>query len=241
MKLRTLLILTLAITVSSCASIEFPVAVMGLDGGTKATIKDETRDLDYPSQLASTSNIYSCRYGISYKSGKELMPSRADIFGELLARNRPDLMQTEVTLTRFDVFYNNRLQALAIGGQQLGGGLGQVLTEASLGAIDTPAAKNFLIDSLPEDYPKQLKENAVGCDGRGEGEYYSSRLTGGSQVFVTWLDFEVNAQEYSFRTVYSFDLDDEYTLLHAFTDAMEKTMSAAGARVEASPDVSQEK
>ena len=58
------------------------------------------------------------------------------------------------------------------------------------------------IDKIPDTYPINTEENAVGCDGANEGEYYASRVPKGHHIIVIWLNYSVDETDYHFRAIY---------------------------------------
>lgn len=167
-------------------------------------VKDVLRADKYPAFTAAEGNIYSCRYGIRLLASAGFTPTKAQIFSNLLEREIPAIVERDVVLERFDVYYNRRLRTL-----------GEFSRRSDMGAVATSIAGSaasqnqgvvtshfFAIDVDP--LTPRDAGNQVGCENAHEGEYYASEVAGGQDVLVTWLGFTLDGARHLFRTFYQF-------------------------------------
>jgi hypothetical protein len=195
------------IMLSGCISFP-PVKMEGLEAEKGVFVIDHTKPDSYPGFGLAQGNIYSCRAGIQHIEQKNFIPPKAIMFGALLSRDKPDIVSHQVVLEQFDVYRNYRLRSLS-DTRSMGGA---IFTSVA-GAADRKNNKaldleRFAIRSNPGDGRWKPDENQVGCDGRGEGEYYASEVNGGSDVIVIWLKFSVDDKPYSFRSAYQYHFDE---------------------------------
>ncbi|HET9033308.1 MAG TPA: hypothetical protein VFN25_10425, partial [Dokdonella sp.] len=134
---------------------------------------------------------------------------------------------------QFDVYRNYRLRSLS-GTRAMGG----AIFTAVAGAADRKNSKaldleRFAIRSDPGDGRWNPDENQVGCDGRGEGEYYASEVNGGSDVVVIWLKFAVDDKLYSFRSAYQYHFDEAASLTgeDKIKEAIEMTIASIASKI----------
>lgn len=203
-------LLFVLIMLSGCISFP-PVKMEGLEAEKGVFVIDQTKPDSYPAFGLAQGNIYSCRAGIQHIDQKNLIPPKAIMFGALLSRDKPDIVSHQVVLEQFDIYRNYRLRSLS-GTRSMGG----AVFTAVAGAADqknnkTLDLERFTIRSNPGDGRWKPDENQVGCDGRGEGEYYASEVNGGSDVIVIWLKFVVDGKPYSFRSAYQYHYDEAAT------------------------------
>ncbi len=200
--------------------------------GKPSYLANELKTDDYPSFMVGEGNIYSCRYGISFISSDEFVPPKDQIFSALLKRNLPNIETHKVALERFDVYYNRRLRTLSaatagIIGGAIGGAISASIDSNNYGFT----YKNLLVDVIPETYPINTDENAVGCDGENEGEYYTSRVTAGHDVIVTWLKFRVDGVPYHFRTLYQIQPEKPDDVSKGIMGAIQKSIAAISSKI----------
>lgn len=195
-------------------------------------VKNDLESDDYPSYMAGEGNIYSCRYGISLVRSEEFDPPKDLVFSTLLKRNLPNIDKHKVVLERFDVYYNRRTRTLRVAHAGMFGG---ALGGAALALVDSAnyefAYENLLVDVVPETYPINTDEDAVGCDGENEGEYYPSRVAVGNDVIIIWLKFRVDAVQYHFRTLYQIKPETRDGVRDAIMVAIRKSIAAASTKV----------
>ena len=220
------------IMLSGCISFP-PVKMEGLDAKTGAFVIDRTKPDSYPGFGLAQGNIYSCRAGIQHIGQKNLIPPKAIMFGALLSREKPEIVYHQVVLEQFDVYRNYRLRSLS-GTRAMGG----AIFTAVAGAADRKNNKElglerFAIRSDPGDGRWKPDENQVGCDGRGEGEYYASEVNGGSDVIVIWLQFSIDDKPYSFRSAYQYHYDEAASLTgeDKIKEAIEMTITSIASKI----------
>lgn len=204
---RSALILMLLLPVTGCVSLP-PLAMSDLNAEDGSYVVDSTGKDRYPPFGAAEGNIYSCRAGIRHIGFERFVPPKAATFGALMVKARPEVASRRVVLEQFDVYQNYRLRSLS-GTRAMGG----AVFAAVAGAADKKNNKasdleNFSIRENPGEGRWKTGENQVGCDGRGEGEYYASEANGGHDVIVTWLKFTVDGTPYHFRSAYQYQFDE---------------------------------
>ncbi|MEP1553022.1 hypothetical protein, partial [Paraglaciecola sp.] len=91
---------------------------------------------------------------------------------------------------------------------------------------------DLLVDSVPETYPLKTDEISVGCDNHNEGEYFPSRVSGGHDVVVIWLKFEIDERPYHFRTLYEFQPFTEEAIQNGIGEAIESSISRIASKIE---------
>jgi hypothetical protein len=219
-----------AALIGGCASINSPVRVMSPANLDTSYVTDATKPGNYPGFLAGEGNIYSCRYGIHHESRTEFIPPKAAIFASLLEESRPDISAHHVTLQRFDVYQNKRLKMLHTVGALEGGYVGYRLEKAGLVNSSLYTFKKLLIDADPMT-KRGKKEHQVGCDDRKEGEYYSSEISGGHDVIVTWLVFSVDDKPYAFRSFYQYQPIAKEDVAAATSESIHETIEAIAQRI----------
>jgi hypothetical protein len=180
----------------------------------------------YPGFMAGQGNIYSCRYGIAFITRKEFTPPKEQMFAFLLKQNIPNIDKHKVTLEQFDVYYNQRLKSLSGAGTAMGGIVGQMIASSANNSNFGFTYNNLLVDIIPDTYPIETTENAVGCDNANEGEYYPSRVTAGHDVVVTWLKFQIDDESYHFRTLYQVQPEGLDEIDEAISTAIIESMKA---------------
>lgn len=214
-----------------CASLQNNVTMQGLPSDSRYVV-DKTKPDSYPGFLAAEGNDMSCRYGIHYQSAKEFSPPKAQVFAGLLAQDLPAITSHKVVLEQFDVYENHRLNALHAVGAMFGGGLiGATLESAAHQNKDVFTTDKLIVDTKPG-VDRHPKENQVGCSNRGEGEYYPSEISGGSDVVVIWLKFSVDDHPYAFRTYYQFQPAGREQVAAGIKDAIELSVNAIAAQVQ---------
>jgi len=209
--IRTILIFIITISTMGCAS-HIPIKMEGLQLVSIDSMQNNLSEDSYPGMMIASGNIYSCRYGIDIVRSEAFTPSKAMIFAALIKDNIPEIDLKTVSLKRFDVYFNRRLGALADAANlhvPITTSSGLVVVGGSTPAPRGSGDTDFILDTIPETYPIRTTENAVGCDGENEGEYYSSRTSAGIGAIVTWLEFSVSRKEYHFRSVYQIQLTSE--------------------------------
>lgn len=219
-------------TLSGCVTLP-PIKVPGLDSVSGSFVIDQTKPDNYPAVGLAEGNIYSCRAGIRYIKGERFTPSKAATFGALLVKELPGITARRVVLERFEIYQNYRLRSLS-GTRPMGGAVFAAVAGAADNknnkSIDLP---NFSLKANPGNGRWKPAENQVGCDGRAEGEYYASEVSGGHDVIVTWLNFTVDEKPYSFRSAfqYQFDESSSRTADDMVMKAIELTVAAVAAEI----------
>jgi hypothetical protein len=214
-----------------CASLQNNVTMQGLPSDSRYVV-DKTKPDSYPGFLAAEGNDMSCRYGIHYQSAKEFSPPKAQVFAGLLAQDLPAITSHKVVLEQFDVYENHLLNALHAVGSMFGGGLFvATLESAAHQNKDVFTTDKLIVDTKPG-VDRHPKENQVGCSNRGEGEYYPSEISGGSDVVVIWLKFSVDDHPYAFRTYYQFQPAGREQVAAGIKDAIELSVNAIAAQVQ---------
>lgn len=179
--------------------------VVEVPDATGVEVVDRTTPDDYPGFAGAEGNIYSCRYGIRHVASTEFQPPRAQQLAAMFAANAPSTQGATVELERFDVYENYRLRGLHNAGQMIGGGIGAAISSTGDDTAKYFRAENLLLERNPDAKAKGPDgENAVGCDHRGEGEYYASQMSGGHDVAVTWLRFRIGDRAFSYRVFHQF-------------------------------------
>jgi hypothetical protein len=219
-----------AALLSGCASIGNPVSVTTPSQIDTAFVTDATKPDNYPGYLAGEGNIYSCRFGIHMESKAEFNPPKAQIFASLLAQDRPEISTHHVVLQRFDVYQNQRLKMLNKVGSMEGGYIGYRLAKAGLVNANLYTFKRLIVDLDPMT-KRGKNEHQVGCDDRKEGEYYSSEISGGHDVIVTWLIFSVDGKSYTFRTFYQYQPASKNEIAAGISNAIHDTVDAVAQRI----------
>jgi len=220
---KLLLAPVLIILLSGCVATA-PVNMQGLTS-PKSFLVSDIKNVDYPGFLAAAGNIYSCRYGIYYKTPSEFNPPRDVIFAGLLYKYLPVIEKHKVVLTQFDVYYNTRLKQLHNASGALGGGVASSIAldasrRGNYGFMD----KNLLVDSVPETFPFKTEEVSVGCDNANEGEYFPSRVSGGHDVVVSWFKFSIDGKEYHFRSLYQFQPETKDAIQEGVAKAIDRSL-----------------
>ena len=187
---------------------------------------------NYPGFMAAEGNIYSCRYGISFKTSEEFNPRKEQVFSALLAKNVPGIESHVVILRRFDVYVNNRLAHLRAAGTAVGGFVGNAIAESDNVNAKIFTFNNLIVDPDPLNTQPKPKEHIVGCDFQKEGEYYASQISGGHAVVVTWLNFDIDQKPYTFKTYYQFQHDNLAGKRHPVETAVNMTFEAIAPRLE---------
>ncbi|MEO6927457.1 MAG: hypothetical protein ABI129_12405 [Rhodanobacter sp.] len=219
-----------AALLGGCASIGSPVKIPSPANVDTSYVTDATKPDHYPGFLAAEGNIYSCRYGIHHESRAEFSPPKATIFASLLEQSLPGISTHHVVLQRFDVYENKRLKMLHNVGVIEGGYIGYRLAKAGLINRNLYTFKKLLIDADPMT-KRDKNEHQVGCDDRDEGEYYSSEISGGHDVIVTWLVFSVDGKPYAFRSFYQYQPTAKNDVTAAIGDSIEQTIEAVAPRI----------
>ena len=231
---KLLVFVTLLVLGALSGCITLPAFQMsGLDAGKGSFVVDKTKPDSYPAVGIAEGNIYSCRAGIRFIKAERFVPPKAATFGALLAKELPEITFHRVVLERFDVYQNYRLRSLS-GTRVMGGGvMAAVASAADHKNNKTMDLQNFSIKSNPGDGRWKPGENQVGCDGRGEGEYYASEVNGGHDVIVTWLNFSVDDKPYSFRSAYQYQFDESSSRTgdDKVMKAIELTVAATAAEI----------
>jgi len=224
--MKKLVLLAVVSLFATGCSMKNPVLMEGLPSGDNRYVIDNTKEDDYPGFWTGEGNIYTCRYGIHFQSQDEFSPPKAEMFGALLKEQFPNIIHNQVALDRFDVYVNTRLLNLRGAGAGIGGAIGGMIAGGAMALEEGFTDKLLRVERVPEEYPFETDENAVGCDGKMEGEYYSSRVTGGHSVVVTWLQFSINGEGYHFRSEYQFPSSEIREKEVAVEAAIRKTIKA---------------
>ena len=221
----------LIIGLSGCATLQHTVAMPGLRRFKSDYVVDQSRPDDYPSFLAGEGNIYSCRYGIHYETPGEFHPPRAQMFAALLAKSLPGIARHRVVLRRFDVYFNYRLAMLHIAGGAIGGIVGRAIAQSGEVNKNVFTFKKIILVTDPLQIKHDPKEHQVGCDNAHEGEYYASEITGGNDVVVTWLSFDVDKVPYQFESYYQLQPDNQSSIALGIAEAIRMTIEGAATKV----------
>lgn len=229
MKARIFNFSLLILLVTGCA-VTPPVTFNNLPP-SKLSITNNLSKVDYPSYMAGAGNIYSCRFGIYYKTPDEFSPAREIIFASLLEKNIPQIKNHTIVLLQFDVYYNKRLKQLHAAGSAIGGIIGDAAENAASRGYFGFMNKNFLIDTIPGSFPLKTGEVSVGCDNENEGEYYPSRVSGGHDVVVSWFKFSVDGKIYHFRTEYQFQPENEAQIQAGISKAIDISLENIAAQI----------
>ena len=212
------------------------VSMADLKQPSQQFVVDQTRADDYPGFLTGEGNDLGCRYGIHFESATEFAPPKAQMFSALLANASPRITTHKVVLQKFDVYYNYRLRALhTLGSGGVGGFVGAAIQQTN----DQAARQNLsifvvdkiLIDTKPGEN-RHPDQNQVGCDNRGEGEYYPSEISGGHDVVVTWLKFTVDNRLYYFRTYYQFQPGNKAEIAAGISEAIQMSIRNIALRIQ---------
>lgn len=212
------------------------MTLTGVPEPARAFVTDATPPDNYPGFGAAEGNIYSCRYGIALQRAEEFIPPKARMFEALLAAEWPELQSREVVLHRFDVYANRRLKLLSQAGGMIGGIIGGSISSAANRATGTQVFQERLVvhvDPDPAFVPDD--ENPIGCNGRGEGEYFASQVSAGHSVIVTWLRFDVDGAPYHFRTFYPHQEDEGDDVERAKLEAVRLSVAAVVEHMRGSP------
>lgn len=218
-------------TLSGCA-IQHAVVMPGLQQPVTGYVVDESKPDDYPGFGVAEGNIYSCRYGIHYQTPEEYKPPRAQMFADILAAASPDITKHHVVLKRFDVYFNQRLGMLHMAGGLIGGLVGYGIARSGEVNKNVFTFKKILVVSDPLQFKHDPKEHQVGCDNAHEGEYYSSEISGGNDVVVTWLSFDVDNVPYQFASYYQFQPDTQAKIAAGISEAIQMTIEGAASKVD---------
>lgn len=220
----------IAVLVAGCATIGNQVKITSAANVDTSYVTDATTPDNYAGYLAGEGNIYSCRYGIHMESQAEFTPPKAQIFASLLEQSRPEIVTHHVVLQRFDVYQNQRLKMLHNVGAMEGGYIGYRLEKAGLINADLYTFKKLMVDTNPMK-KRGKNEHQVGCDDRKEGEYYSSEISGGHDVIVTWLVFSVDGKAYAFRTFYQYQPATKADISAGIDESLHETIDAIAQRI----------
>jgi hypothetical protein len=230
--MRYLLILMAVTLVAGCMPAR-QVAFDNIDPAFGEFVEDRTEPSTYPAFAAAEGNIYSCRYGISMVREDEFIPPKAQLFGSLLAHELPGIEHERVVLHRLDVYNNAQLRTRHLAGQYMGGFIGHTVSRRAREAGgDHFISDRMLVDSDPANFEAPEGENAVGCDDRGEGEYYASMIGSGYSALVTWMRFDVDNFPFHIRTFYQHQSEDLDELAKAKREAMGYSVRAAAREIE---------
>lgn len=204
-----------------------PMNLRDVPAVAETFVVDATGPDSYPSAAAGEANIYSCRYGIALQRAHEFNPPKARMLEALLASEWPDITGRRVVLHRFDVYDNRRLKLLSQAGGIMGGAVGAVVRSSARRA----GGKVYHLDRLvvhvdpdPSFVPED--ENPVGCNGRGEGEYFASQISAGHSVVVTWVRLEVDGTPFHLRTFYGYQETSPAEVEQAKLEAARLTVKA---------------
>ncbi|WP_148264856.1 hypothetical protein [Collimonas fungivorans] len=225
-----------ALLLGGCASIDNKVDMSGITPSKTQYVVDNTKPDNYPGYMAGEGNIYSCRYGIHYQSADEYNPRKAVIFASLLQKYAPTVTSHEVTLERFDVYYNSRLKSKQRVAGILGGGLiNAILLQEAADALaankDIYTFDKILIDTDP-DKNRHPKEKVVGCENEKEGEYFGSEINSGHDVIVTWLKFTIDSKPYHFRTYYQFQPENKESIAGGIKEAIQMSLEGIAPKLQ---------
>lgn len=194
-----------ACSLFSACTVGPDVSIKEVPASYRSTIQNNMSADDYPSFMAGAGNIYTCRYGINFLASDKFTPPKEHVFAAYLTKHRPDVNLSQVKLKRFDLYHNQRLELLdKAGSSVIGGAVGAAISANALSHQTGFSDKKLRLYDLTQSGYTVAGENAVGCDGRREGEYYASRVTGGSNVIVSWFDFEYAGKQHSYRTTFEF-------------------------------------
>ena len=220
MMVRAFTFVALTLLITSCA-VTPPVSFNVLPK-SKLSITNNLSTVDYPGYMAGAGNIYSCRFGIYYKTPDEFSPSREVIFASLMEKNIPKIENHKIVLLQFDVYYNRRLKQLRTASKAIGSGIAASYAENAARRGDYGfMEKNFLIDKIPDSFPVKTGEVSVGCDEANEGEYFPSRVSGGHDVVVGWFKYSIGGKIYHFRTEYQFQPENDQKIQAGISKAIE--------------------
>lgn len=225
----TILVTTLTV---GCVNFDHKISMTDLADPVSRYVVDQTEPDDYPGHMAAEANIYSCRFGIHHQSADEFDPPKAKIFASLLASYIPGITERRVVLRRFDVYHNERLKVLNKAGKGFGGAVGIAVAQVGNVNEDVFTFKKLQIDTNPGSVVR-AEENMVGCDKAREGEYYASEISGGHNVVVTWLQFDVDESAYHFRTFYQFQPQDRAAVAVGISEAIRMSIEGVASRVAA--------
>jgi len=200
--MRTLL-LSLTVFLTACATGP-SVNIAEVPASYRSSINSKITSDSYPSFMAAEGNIYSCRYGIALVKSDSFQPPKEHIFASYLKKYRPDINTSQITLRQLDVYHNNRLEMLAGAGAAVGGIIGGSIAHSALKSQKGFSNSKLKVYDLNKGSYAVPGENAVGCDDKHEGEYYTSRVTGGSSVIVSWFNLEYAGKFYRYRTTYEY-------------------------------------
>lgn len=200
--MRLLSIVGASLIVSAC-SVGPEISIKEIPASFRSAINADITADNYPAFMAAEGNIYSCRYGIGLVTGEKFSPAKEHIFAAYIKKFRPDINVSQIKLTQVDIYFNQRLQLLDMAGASvIGGAVGAAISnQARSNQTGISDRKLRLYDLVTTDYVVP-GENAIGCDGNEEGEYYASRVTGGSSVIVSWFSFEYGGKFHRYRTTY---------------------------------------
>lgn len=183
MQKRVCLLILFMAVLSGC-SIN-PPQTLGLPGQPQgsAFVKDNRQALNYPGFLAGEGNIYSCHYGIAYLGKDLLTPDPLSILEYHLAQHHPDIATRNVTLNRFDIFYNWKEPLMG------------VAKNAAAGALTGATGDSWTARQGPMTGP------VIGCEDEELGEYYRSEVPIGNPAMVTYLELVVDDRSVKIRNV----------------------------------------
>ena len=135
------------------------------------------------------------------------------------------------------MYHNNRLALLDLAGTSvIGGVVGSIISDrARQNQTGFSRTKLHAYDLNKIGYTV-AGENAVGCDGKNEGEYYASKITGGSSVIVSWFDFDYKGNNYRYRTTFEVEAEGKKTsksdVQNAVQTALESSISNIAAQLQ---------
>lgn len=146
-------------------------------------VTDDREDLDYPGYMAGEGNIYSCHYGIAYFEDELLNPKPISILEHHLIQNHPEISKNNVSVNRFDIFYNWKEPLM------------QVAKHSVAGALSGVTGNTWVAKEGP------LEGEIIGCENENLGEYYRSEVPVGYAAMVTYLDLNVDSRVIKVRNV----------------------------------------
>ena len=207
--------MTIKVVKSAKNTMRFTLLVVALSLVSGCSFSPQVRLLELPALYHTGAGIVeSCGYGINPVRSENFRPSKEHLFASLMKKHNSDIDSSQITIKRFDVYHNERLQLLGTG----------VVTDRT---PEPDSSKTKLIlyrlagDSMPE-----LDESAVGCNGTNEGEYYASRVIEGSEVIVSWIHFSYEGKDHHFRSTYQFRPKSDHVNIvnHAVAEALDASM-----------------
>lgn len=225
------LLATLLIT-TGCAGLAHKVTTSDIPAPAKHYVTDQTKVDDYPGFMAGEGNVYSCRGGIHLVWAQDYQPAKAEAFAALLAQQLPAITSHQVVLNRFDVYTNRRQRMVEQAYSSVGPGLiADVASNWANRNLLVVSSTDLLLDLDPLT-PRLTDDDIVGCSYQGEGEYYWPEITGGHNVVVTWLKFDVDGKPYLFRTFFHYEPTPRISTDAAVNRAVRETFKAIAPRID---------